>query len=58
MSDSDLFTSIDDEYIEDIVNKNLEIYISEELHPGDERRIFANAMILLMCCMYHELKQN
>ena len=40
MSDSDLFTSIDDEYIEDIVNKNLEIYISEELHPGDERRIY------------------
>ncbi len=58
ISDAELFASIDDADIEKIVNDNLEKYVPEELHPGDERRIFANAMIVLMCSLYADLNEK
>lgn len=58
ITDAELFASIDDADIEKIVNENLEKYVSADLHSGDERRIFANAMIILMCALYADLNEK
>ena len=58
VSEAELFASFDDADIESIVNENLDKYVSETLYSGDERRIFANAMIVLMCCLYADLNEK
>ena len=52
INSAELFASIDDAYIEDIVNEKLDKYVPDQLHSGDERRIFANAIIILLCSLY------
>ncbi|MBE7708898.1 MAG: hypothetical protein E7Z93_00450 [Cyanobacteria bacterium SIG32] len=58
MENAELFATIDDATIESIVNENIKKYVSEELHSADERRIFANAMIILMCTLYADLNEK
>lgn len=58
INEMELFASIDDADIEKIVNDNLDKYVSDDLHSGDERRIFANAMIILMCSLYADLNEK
>lgn len=58
LNSAELFASIDDAYIENIVNEKLNEYVPEQLYSGDERRIFANAMIVLMCSLYADLNEK
>ena len=58
INSAELFASIDDAYIEDIVNEKLDKYVPDQLHSGDERRIFANAIIVLMCSLYADLNEK
>lgn len=58
INSAELFASIDDAYIEDIVNEKLDKYVPDQLHSGDERRIFANAIIILMCSLYADLNEK
>ncbi len=57
-TNAELFATYNDTYIEEIVNENLAKYISEDLHSADERRIFANAVILIMCSLYADLNEK
>lgn len=54
----ELFTTIDDTEIEKIVTENLEETLSETLHPGDERLMFANAFITLLCTVFAYLNDR
>ena len=54
----ELFTTIDDTEIEKIVTENLEETLSETLHPGDERLMFANAFIALLCTVFAYLNDR
>lgn len=55
--DYELFSSIDDLTIENIVNNSLNENMSETLYSGDERRIFANAIIVLLCTVFNYLNE-
>ena len=52
------FTTIDDSQIEQIVNQNIENGINETLYPGDERKIFSNALISLLCTVFAYLNES
>ena len=52
------FTTIDDSQIEQIVNQNIENGINETLYPGDERKIFSNALISLLCTVFAYLNER
>ena len=54
----ELFTTIDDTEIEKIVTENLEETLSETLHPGDERLMFSNAFIALLCTVFAYLNDR
>lgn len=54
----ELFTTIDDAQIEQIVNENIESGISETLYPGDERKIFTNAFVALLCTVFAYLNER
>lgn len=58
MSDFEFFTTIKDDDIEEIVTGNLEDYLSETLHDGDERKMFANAIIALLCTVFAHLNEK
>ena len=59
MSDNfELFSTKDDAQIEQIVNDNIESGISETLYPGDERRIFTNAFVALLCTVFAYLNER
>ena len=55
MNDFEIFTTIDDKAIENFVNNNLYENISETLYPCDERRIFGNGFIALVCTVFSDL---
>jgi len=54
----EIFTTIDDAQIESIVNENIEEGIKETLYPGDERKIFTNAFIALLCTVFAYLNER
>lgn len=56
--DFEIFTTIDDTEIEKIVINNLEDTLTETLHPGDERLMYANAFILLLCTVFAYLNDR
>lgn len=58
VNNAELFASYKDIDIEEIVNNNLNQFISEDLHSADERRIFANAIIYIMCSLYADLNEK
>ena len=56
--DYEIFTTIDDTEIEDMVTESLEETLSETLASGDERKIFANAITALLCTVFNYLNEK
>lgn len=49
------FVNTNSRTIYDTILDNVMDYVSEPLYPGDERRIFAEAVIQLMVAFYSEM---